>query len=406
MDNKRYCSFCGKEILANDENVFVGSFGGVLCKKCFDVASLIAANSKMKNLEDNNSSTTYKEIPTPTKIKKYLDRYIIGQDKPKMVISTLVYNHYKRINQQINDDEIEIEKTNALFIGPTGNGKTLIAKTIAKYLDVPFAIADATSLTQSGYVGDDVETVLTRLLQNCDYDVKKAEHGIVFIDEIDKIACKGSGASITRDVSGEGVQQGLLKIIEGADILVPPNGGRKHPEAKMISINTKNILFICAGAFDGIEKKVASRHNKKSIGFIKEDDSNNIDKNDCNALMEHITANDVKSFGLIPELVGRLPMIVTFELLSKEQLIRVLTEPKNAIIKQYKKMFELDGIDLRFNDDAIEYIADKAIENKLGARGLRGIVESILIEDMYRLPGTDTKELIVDIEYAKSKIKL
>lgn len=406
MDNKRYCSFCGKEILPNDENVFVGSFGGVLCKKCFDVASLIEANSKMKNLEDNNSSTTYKEIPTPTKIKEYLDKYIIGQDKPKMVISTLVYNHYKRINQQINDDEVEIEKTNALFIGPTGNGKTLIAKTIAKYLDVPFAIADATSLTQSGYVGDDVETVLTRLLQNCDYDVKKAEHGIVFIDEIDKIACKGSGASITRDVSGEGVQQGLLKIIEGADILVPPNGGRKHPEAKMISINTKNILFICAGAFDGIEKKVASRHNKKSIGFIKEDDSNNIDKNDCNALMEHITANDVKSFGLIPELVGRLPMIVTFELLSKEQLIRVLTEPKNAIIKQYKKMFELDGIDLRFNNDAIEYIADKAIENKLGARGLRGIVESILIEDMYRLPGTDTKELVVDIEYAKSKIKL
>ena len=405
MDNKRYCSFCGKEILPNDENVFVGSFGGVLCKKCFDVASLIAANSKMKNLEDNNSFTTYKEIPTPTKIKEYLDRYIIGQDKPKMVISTLVYNHYKRINQHIND-EVEIEKTNALFIGPTGNGKTLIAKTIAKYLDVPFAIADATSLTQSGYVGDDVETVLTRLLQNCDYDVKKAEHGIVFIDEIDKIACKGSGASITRDVSGEGVQQGLLKIIEGADILVPPNGGRKHPEAKMININTKNILFICAGAFDGIEKKVASRHNKKSIGFIKEDDSNNIDKNDCNALMEHITANDVKSFGLIPELVGRLPMIVTFELLSKEQLIRVLTEPKNAIIKQYKKMFELDGIDLRFNDDAIEYIADKAIENKLGARGLRGIVESILIEDMYRLPGTDIKELVVDIEYAKSKIKL
>ena len=405
MDNKRYCSFCGKEILPNDENVFVGSFGGVLCKKCFDVASLIAANSKMKNLEDNNSFTTYKEIPTPTKIKEYLDRYIIGQDKPKMVISTLVYNHYKRINQHIND-EVEIEKTNALFIGPTGNGKTLIAKTIAKYLDVPFAIADATSLTQSGYVGDDVETVLTRLLQNCDYDVKKAEHGIVFIDEIDKIACKGSGASITRDVSGEGVQQGLLKIIEGADILVPPNGGRKHPEAKMININTKNILFICAGAFDGIEKKVASRHNKKSIGFIKEDDSNNIDKNDCNALMEHITANDVKSFGLIPELVGRLPMIVTFELLSKEQLIKVLTEPKNAIIKQYKKMFELDGIDLRFNDDAIEYIADKAIENKLGARGLRGIVESILIEDMYRLPGTDIKELVVDIEYAKSKIKL
>ena len=406
MDNKRYCSFCGKEILPNDENVFVGSFGGVLCKKCFDVASLIAANSKMKNLEENNSSITYKEISTPTKIKEYLDRYIIGQDKPKMVISTLVYNHYKRINQQINDDEVEIEKTNALFIGPTGTGKTLIAKTIAKYLDVPFAIADATSLTQSGYVGDDVETVLTRLLQNCDYDVKKAEHGIVFIDEIDKIACKGSGASITRDVSGEGVQQGLLKIIEGADILVPPNGGRKHPEAKMISINTKNILFICAGAFDGIEKKVASRHNKKSIGFIKEDDSNNIDKNDCNALMEHITANDVKSFGLIPELVGRLPMIVTFELLSKEQLIRVLTEPKNAIIKQYKKMFELDGIDLRFNNDAIEYIADKAIENKLGARGLRGIVESILIEDMYRLPGTDVKELVVDIEYAKSKIKL
>ena len=360
----------------------------------------------MKNLEDNNSSITYKEIPTPTKIKEYLDRYIIGQDKPKMVISTLVYNHYKRINQHINDDEVEIEKTNALFIGPTGNGKTLIAKTIAKYLDVPFAIADATSLTQSGYVGDDVETVLTRLLQNCDYDVKKAEHGIVFIDEIDKIACKGSGASITRDVSGEGVQQGLLKIIEGADILVPPNGGRKHPEAKMISINTKNILFICAGAFDGIEKKVASRHNKKSIGFIKEDDSNNIDKNDCNALMEHITANDVKSFGLIPELVGRLPMIVTFELLSKEQLIRVLTEPKNAIIKQYKKMFELDGINLKFNDDAIEYIADKAIENKLGARGLRGIVESILIEDMYRLPGTDIKELVVDIKYAKSKIKL
>lgn len=368
---------------------------------CPDCAKQIGDALDEMNRSSVDSGDLMKDIPKPTEMKEYLDKYIIGQDHAKMVVCTAVYNHYKRVSQPDMKDDVDIEKSNIILQAPTGSGKTLIAKTIAKYLNVPFAIADATTLTESGYVGEDVESILTRLLQNANYDVDAAEHGIVFIDEIDKIARKGGdNPSITRDVSGEGVQQGLLKLLEGSDILVPPNGGRKHPDQKMIKVNTTNILFICGGAFDGIDKIVSRRLNKKVIGF---DQTNSVDIPD-NEIRHYVNALDMKRFGLIPEILGRLPIITYLDELDKPALRKILTEPKNALIRQYTKLLKLDGIDLTFDDNVLDYIVDKAVEFKLGARGLRGIVENIMMELMFNAPVSGKKEMKVTLEYAKEQL--
>lgn len=395
-----YCSMCGEPI---DSPIMIEGADAYICMHC---ASLIADTfneiqrvSKEK-IDGEEIPSEYK-LPTPQEIKEFLDSYIIGQDRAKIAVCTAVYNHYKRINQPEVKDDVDIEKSNIIMVGSTGSGKTLIAKTIAKMLNVPFAIADATTLTEAGYVGEDVESILTRLLQNANYDVAAAEKGIVFIDEIDKIARKGGNPSITRDVSGEGVQQGLLKLLEGSDILVPPNGGRKHPDQKLIKINTSNILFICGGAFDGIERIISSRLNKKTVGF-------NADNNvqiDEDSLIHYVTPLDLKNFSLIPEILGRLPIVTCLDTLDKPALLRILTEPKNAITKQYKKLFALDGVDLKFNKDVYEYIVDKAIENKLGARGLRGIAENIMMEAMFTIPGTGKKSLTINLKYAKEQLR-
>lgn len=386
---------CGRSF----EGPFIEGTDAYICPDC--IKMIHDTYEEIKKAAKESSKKSTKELPTPEKMKEYLDQYIIGQDHAKMVVCTAVYNHYKRINQEIVDD-VEIEKSNLLIHSETGSGKTMIARTIAKYLDVPFAIADATTLTESGYVGEDVESILTRLLQNANYDVDAAEHGIVFIDEIDKIARKGGdNPSITRDVSGEGVQQGLLKLLEGSDVLVPPNGGRKHPDQKMIKINTSNILFICGGAFDGITKRVASRLNKKVIGFNRQE---NVEIPE-NELRHYVNALDMKSFGLIPEILGRLPIITYLDTLDRDALIKILTEPKNAIIKQYIKLFELDGITLKFNKNVYEYIVDKAIEYKLGARGLRGIVENIMMEAMFKAPTMNTNDFVVTLKYAKQQLR-
>lgn len=368
---------------------------------CSDCAKQIGDALDEMNRSSADSGDLMKDIPKPTEMKEYLDKYIIGQDHAKMVVCTAIYNHYKRVSQPDMKDDVDIEKSNIILQAPTGSGKTLIAKTIAKYLNVPFAIADATTLTESGYVGEDVESILTRLLQNANYDVDAAEHGIVFIDEIDKIARKGGdNPSITRDVSGEGVQQGLLKLLEGSDILVPPNGGRKHPDQKMIKVNTTNILFICGGAFDGIDKIVSRRLNKKVIGF---DQTNSVDIPD-NEIRHYVNALDMKRFGLIPEILGRLPIITYLDELDKPALRKILTEPKNALIRQYTKLLKLDGIDLTFDDNVLDYIVDKAVEFKLGARGLRGIVENIMMELMFNAPVSGKKEIKVTLEYAKEQL--
>lgn len=368
---------------------------------CPDCAKQIGDALDEMNRSNTDSGDLMKDIPKPTEMKEYLDKYIIGQDHAKMVVCTAVYNHYKRVSQPDMKDDVDIEKSNIILQAPTGSGKTLIAKTIAKYLNVPFAIADATTLTESGYVGEDVESILTRLLQNANYDVDAAEHGIVFIDEIDKIARKGGdNPSITRDVSGEGVQQGLLKLLEGSDVLVPPNGGRKHPDQKMIKVNTTNILFICGGAFDGIDKIVSRRLNKKVIGF---DQTNSVDIPD-NEIRHYVNALDMKRFGLIPEILGRLPIITYLDELDKPALRKILTEPKNALIRQYTKLLKLDGIDLTFDDNVLDYIVDKAVEFKLGARGLRGIVENIMMELMFNAPVSGKKEMKVTLEYAKEQL--
>ena len=380
--------------------------GLTLCTDCIAYIDN-ARDAQLK--KDAKSKTTAtdepKSIPTPKEIMAFLDQYVIGQEQAKKYLSVAVYNHYKRITRMDavpEDDDVDIEKSNIVMVGPTGTGKTLLAKSIARLLDVPFTIVDATVLTEAGYVGEDIESLLTRLLQACDYDVDKAQRGIVFIDEIDKIARKSDNPSITRDVSGEGVQQGLLKLLEGSTVLVPPNGGRKHPEQKMIPVDTKNILFICGGAFDGIERKIASRLNTHVVGY----GHNSAEKKEAREnLMRYVMPQDLKSFGLIPEIIGRLPVLTSLDPLDRTALRRILTEPKNAIIRQYKKLFEIDGVKLEFTDDALDRIVDKAIEYKLGARGLRSIVETVMVDAMFEVPSSGTKEFTVTAEYIDDKLR-
>ena len=388
------CSFCG--LKREEVKILIAGVSGHICENCASQANQIVSEEFNMNQQKTSTGTELK-IKFPKEIKTDLDEYVIGQETAKKVLSVAVYNHYKRLNAP--DDDIEIEKSNVILIGRTGTGKTLLAKTIAKLLNVPFCIADATVLTQAGYVGEDVESVLSRLLQVSDYDVEKAEKGIVFIDEIDKIARKDDNPSITRDVSGEGVQQALLKLLEGSQVNVPPQGGRKHPEQKMIQINTKGILFICGGAFDGIEKIIAQRVNKQTIGFSSTED----DYVENDSLLNYVNATDVKSFGLIPELIGRFPVVSYLSPLDKLALKRILTEPKNALIKQYTKIFELDGIKLTFDKKVLDFIVSKAIEYKLGARGLRSICEAVLTDAMFEYPSSKKKELNITLDYAKRK---
>ena len=373
-----------------------------LCTDCIRFIDESRDQQLSARKKTSKTKTETASVPRPQEIKQFLDQYIIGQDEAKKYLSVAVYNHYKRINQAAAADDVDIEKSNIILVGPTGTGKTLLAKTIARLLDVPFAIVDATVLTEAGYVGEDIESLLTRLLQACDYNVERAEKGIVFIDEIDKIARKSDNPSITRDVSGEGVQQGLLKLLEGSTVLVPPNGGRKHPEQKMIAVDTKNILFICGGAFDGIERKIASRLNTHVVGYGHDEASR---KKQRENLMRYVMPQDLKSFGLIPEIIGRLPILTSLEPLDKAALRRILTEPKNAIVRQYKKLFLLDGVELEFTDDALDLIVDKAVEYKLGARGLRSIVETIMVDAMYEVPSNPVKKFTVDAPYVQSQLE-
>jgi len=390
------CSFCGRE--EKDVEILVRGVSGFICDACIAQANEIVSENKVNHQFDDSEIVLKK----PVEIKAFLDEYIIGQDNAKKFLSVAVYNHYKRIlNPHTSDDEIEIEKSNIIMVGETGTGKTLLAKTISKFLHVPFAIVDATVMTEAGYVGEDVESLLTKLLQAANYDVAAAERGIIFIDEIDKIARKGDNPSITRDVSGEGVQQGLLKLLEGSIVNVPPQGGRKHPDQKTIPVNTQNILFIAGGAFDGIEKKIAHRLNTKVVGFGAQDSHAHIDKE---AFLKYISPQDLKSFGLIPEIIGRLPVLTYLDKLNKDILRNILTEPKNAIIKQYKKLLDIDDIDLTFDDDTLDFIVDKAIEFKLGARGLRSICETIMIDVMFDLPSSKKKSFVVTKDYAKKKL--
>ncbi|MCH5319147.1 MAG: ATP-dependent Clp protease ATP-binding subunit ClpX [Paramuribaculum sp.] len=399
------CDFCGRPASAAEVMIPSAVSDTYICSDCVEQIDDLLKDYKSQTTKENTSNADEKgsldKVPKPKEINDFLNQYVIGQEDAKKYLSVAVYNHYKRLLQE-NDDDVDIEKSNIIMVGSTGTGKTLLAKTIAKLLDVPFTIVDATVLTEAGYVGEDIESLLTRLLQVADYDVKKAERGIVFIDEIDKIARKGDNPSITRDVSGEGVQQGLLKLLEGSIVNVPPQGGRKHPEQKMIPVNTKDILFICGGAFDGIEKKIAQRLNTHVVGYSSSSKKEKIDRNN---FLKHIAPQDLKSFGLIPEIIGRLPILTHLDPLDRTALRRILTEPKNAIIKQYERMFDMDGVKLTFQPETLDLIVDKAIEYKLGARGLRSIVETIMIDPMYELPSTGIKEFTVDPDFALNKLE-
>ena len=396
--NKRKCSFCGRS--ENEVGFLITGMNGCICDSCSEQAYEITKEA-LRQSQGKAEELNLKELPKPQQIKEFLDEYVIGQDDAKRYLSVAVYNHYKRLLQNADEDDVEIEKSNIIMVGSTGTGKTLLARTIAKLLHVPFTIVDATVLTEAGYVGEDIESLLTRLLQVADYNVAEAEKGIVFIDEIDKIARKGDNPSITRDVSGEGVQQGLLKLLEGSVVNVPPQGGRKHPDQKMIPVNTKNILFICGGAFDGIEKKIAQRLNTHVVGYTASQTTARIDKNN---MMQYIAPQDLKSFGLIPEIIGRLPILTYLNPLDRNALRSILTEPKNSIIKQYVKLFKMDKIELVFQPEVFEYIVDKAIEYKLGARGLRSIVETIMMDMMFELPSKKVKSFEVTLDYAQKQM--
>lgn len=394
-----HCSFCGRS--REEVRILIAGQEGHICENCVEHAQEIIVQELQQRHEDQTTQYRF-NIRKPMEIKEFLDEYVIGQDDAKKILSVAVYNHYKRITQKLQNNDVEIEKSNIIMVGETGTGKTLLAKTIARLLNVPFAIVDATVFTEAGYVGEDVESMLTRLLQVCNYDVAAAEKGIVYIDELDKIARKGDNPSITRDVSGEGVQQGLLKMLEGTEVLVPPQGGRKHPEQKMIKLNTSNILFICGGAFDGVDKIIARRINTNAIGFNVNKVEQEAQKNN---LLQFVNAQDLKSFGLIPELLGRLPVVTHLDPLDAKTLRSILTEPKNSLVKQYKKLFEYEGISLTIENKVFDFMVQKAMEYKLGARGLRTICEHILTDAMFELPGTDVKELTITVEYAKAKLK-